>query len=113
MIRIFGLPAVATLLFSLSLGAFAEDALERAVHSIPAGKRVEVVWKDGQRRMGRMGSPTDQGFYFTPEGKGQSERVVRLDEVKSVKKRMTRGAKWGIAGAVYGSLVVIGLILGG
>lgn len=111
--RILRLPAVLTLSLALSLGVFAQDALERAVHSIPPGKRVEVVWKDGQRRMGRMGSPADQGFHFTPEGKGQSEQIVRLDEVKSVKKRMTRGAKWGIAGVVYGSLVVIGLILGG
>jgi hypothetical protein len=44
--------------------------------------------------------------------RGGPDRELRFDEIRSAKTKMTTASKWAIAGAVYGVLLVMGLILG-
>jgi len=91
----------------------ADDTLAAKVQALKPGKRIEVTMNNGDRQTGKFSAAGAAGFTFAPEGKNQAVRDVPYTEVKTVKTKMTRGAKWGIAGGIYGGLVVIGLILGG
>ena len=77
-----------------------------------AGKRIEVILKGGDKLVGRLGAVEFDHFVLEPDRKAGTQRVLRFEEVRSVRTKMTTAQKWEIAGGVYAVLLVIGLVLG-
>ena len=90
----------------------ATPAVQRALANWSQGQRIEVVLNNGQRSVGRLGTVETDSFVLNPDSKSGAARVLRVDEVRSISAKMTTAKKCGIAAAVYGVLLVIGIVLG-
>ena len=90
----------------------ATPRLEESLMKWPQGKRIHVVLKDGEDLVGRLGTVQVDSFRLDPDSKKGSARTLRVDDVRTVSTKMTKAQKWGIGAAVYGTLCIIGIILG-
>jgi hypothetical protein len=66
-----------------------------------AGKRIEVKLNSGGKLVGHLGSVESDGFVLAPDKLGGPQRVLRFDEVRSIKAKMTVTRKCVIAGLVF------------
>ncbi|MDQ6759148.1 MAG: hypothetical protein M3Z32_04680 [Acidobacteriota bacterium] len=88
------------------------DPVQDCVTRWTSGRRIELVLTTNEKVTGRLGAVQPNGFVLKSGHRGDGDRQFRFAEVGSVKTKMTVGQKWAIAGAVYGVLTVMGLILG-
>jgi hypothetical protein len=72
-------------LLLLSLPVVAD--VRKFVAKCPNGRMIEVVLKTGERVKGRLGSRLSDGFVVESETSLHTERMLRFDEVRSVKSR--------------------------
>lgn len=66
-----------------------------------AGKRIQVTLNSGVKLVGHLGAVEPDRFVLAPDKLGGMQRVLRFDEVRSVKAKMTTTRKWAIAGLVF------------
>ena len=77
------------------------------------GKRIEVRLNSGAKLIGHLGTVESDRFVLAPDKLGGTQRVLRFDEVRSVRAKMTTTRKWVIAGLVFLAYDIgTGLILG-
>ena len=70
-----------------------------------AGKRIEVTLNGGDRLIGHLGTVESDRFVLAPDKLGGTQRVLRFEEVRSARGKMTTARKWAIAGGVIGFYV--------
>lgn len=90
----------------------ARDSVSVSLAKWRAGQRIEVSLNDGGKLIGHLGAIESDRFVLEPDKHSGAQRTLRFDEVRAVSKKMTATKKWAIAGAIYGVLVIMGLILG-
>jgi hypothetical protein len=66
-----------------------------------AGKRIQVTLNSGGKLVGHLGTVESDRFVLAPDKLGGTQRVLRFDEVRSVRGKMTTTRKWVIAGLVF------------
>ena len=76
------------------------------------GRRVAVVLKTGDTIIGRLGPVQKEAFLLVSEERGHADRLIRLDEIQSVKTKMATSTKVAIGIAIAAPFVVGTLILG-
>ena len=100
------------MLFVLHDVSSASGAVRESLAKWSAGKRIEVILNGGDKMVGRLGAVELDRFVLEPDRRAGTQRVLRFQEVRSVRAKMTTAQKWEIAGGVYAVLLVIGLVLG-
>jgi Arc/MetJ-type ribon-helix-helix transcriptional regulator len=96
----------------LRVPSSASDAVRDSLSRWEPGRRLELVLNNGEKVNGRLAGLRPDTFILKSDKRGGPDRELRFDEIRSAKTKMTTGGKWAIAGAVYGVLLVMGLILG-
>lgn len=92
---------------------WAEGTVSELLNTLPPGKRIEVVMRNGEKVIGNRGALGPAGFVLEPDSKGAARRELTYAEVATVRPKMTRKGKIGIGVGIYLVLAVIGLVLGG
>lgn len=106
------LTALLLVVLLLRLPLIASDTAQTSISKLTPGRRIEVVLNTDEKVVGRLGVVQPDRFVLKSEKRGGADREFRFDEARSVKTKMTTARKWTIAGAIYGALVVMGLIVG-
>ena len=66
------------------------------------GKRIQVVFLNGEKAVGRLGSVGPDRFTLNPDPRSKSApREIPFAEVRSVKSKLTTAEKWIVGGAIY------------
>lgn len=94
-------------LLVLSSQADARTVAEQVSRFHP-GQRIQVAFANGDKVMGHLGQLSAEGFDFTPETRGSPARLVRYEEVKSVRAKWTKTAKWALGFGIWAGLALLG-----
>ena len=86
------------------------SSAQEPIHQISklrSGKRIEVVYNNGDKLVGRLGGVTSIGFTLNPDKKGSGVPLeIGFAEVRAIKPKWTKGEKWLLAGLIYGCVTV-------
>jgi hypothetical protein len=69
---------------------------------------MEVVLKNGDKMIGRLGQVTSDGFTLNPDNKqAGTPRYIQFAEVRSVKTKWTTAEKWLFGGVIYAGITAL------
>ena len=108
-------PAIVTLLvvgLLLPIPSMACDDVQGCIEKWGMGRRIQVVLMIGGTLTGHIGSIQPNGFILAPDKRGGDTHNLKYAEIRSATTKMTARTKWLIAGAVYGILTIVSVILG-
>jgi hypothetical protein len=93
----------------LAVSLQAEPNVADTVGKLKANRRIEVVLNTGEKLDGRRGAVFSDHFMLEPDHSGTAAREVNYAEVRTVKTKLSTGAKWAIwGGVVWVALIIIG-----
>src|ERR1700686_4431518 len=96
----------------LRIPSMACSNVQACVEKWGTGRRVQVVLVIGGTLTGHISSIQPDGFILAPDKRGGDTRNLKYAELRSATTKMTARTKWLIAGAVYGILTIVSVILG-
>ncbi len=100
-------------LFALfSMCGSAESTVPERLEKLQQGRRMTVLLNTGDTLVGGLGPLQKEAFLLVSEQRGHADRLVRFDEIKSVKTKMATSTKWAVGIAVWLPFLIGSLILG-
>lgn len=86
--------------------------VQKSVNGLQTGRRIQVTLVGGRKMIGHLGNVEADRFVLEPDASWGTPRVLRYDEVRSVRTKMTRTRQWLLVGGiVWACLTAMGAML--